>query len=88
MLPPFCCFAFKNLIKVAYLSKIYYHANFQDSALSNSSLALTSQVRASAMLLLYEIRVVTVVTIILNFVKFYQLIQNLKWDHVDNMAIS
>jgi hypothetical protein len=44
-------------MKDAYLSKIYYYANIQDSALSNTIVAFTSQVRASAVLLPYEIRV-------------------------------
>jgi hypothetical protein len=89
MLPPFRCFALENLINVAYILDIYYHAKFQDSVSSNTVVAFTSPVRASAMLLLYEIRVgYPGITIIPNFVKLCQLIENLNWDHVDNMAIS
>jgi hypothetical protein len=90
MLPPFGCFALqKNLIKVSYLSKIYCHASFRDSILNNTSIAFTSQVRASAMLLKYEIRVdCNGGTFIPNFVKFVQLVQTLKWEHVESMVIS
>jgi len=38
--------------KIAYFSKIYYKRSFQYSKLSGNSVVSTSQVRASAMLLL------------------------------------
>jgi hypothetical protein len=45
----------RTLTKVAYLSNVCYHTPFQDPTLSGVSVARTSEVRVSAMLVLRNV---------------------------------